>query len=160
MVAQNVVNKICECRSKGLPWKKLGWRGARFSVTAVHHWAQKLFCTMAQKSVACHMSIAFIGKFFVKLWYHTWLYNTHIMQSGEISKISGGEPLGIFRPRLADMFPVSTAVTGKIFVHISLSVCKYDMQMHVKMPFPMGWSHATLNLKVFRSEFGHEILHK
>ena len=29
-----------------------------------------------------------------------------------------------------------------------------------KMLFPTGWTHATLTLKVFRSEFGHESWHK
>ena len=33
-------------------------------------------------------------------------------------------------------------------------------RISAKMPFRMGWSHATLTLKVFRCEFGHEIWHK
>ena len=47
---------------------------------------------------------------------------------------------------------------------ICILICKYDVQMHMKMQFPIGggggWSHATLTLKVYRSEFCDEILHK
>jgi predicted component of type VI protein secretion system len=32
----------------------------------------------------------------------------------------------------------STSVTGKIFVHITISIYKYNLQMHVKMPLKMG----------------------
>lgn len=34
-------------------------------------------------------------------------------------------------------FSVLTVVAGKQTVHISLSICKYDVQMHMKIPFPM-----------------------
>ena len=47
-----------------------------------------------------------------------------------------------------------------ILTQTSSPVVSWGGRISTKMPLRMGWSHATLTLKVFPSEFGHEIWHK
>ena len=91
---------------------------------------------------------SFIGDFFCATAIpHVSVKYTHL-QSAIFPTFMGNQSLGIFQPRLADNFPVPTAVTRKTS---SSQLLPHDAQMHMKMAFPMGVISRDLDLMTWRS---------